>query len=267
MRKYYKFFQLRFQMGLQYRLASLTALITQFLWGLMECIAYRALQETNAAAFPMEFSALVSYVWLRQAFFALFHTWVTDGDIFTMITNGGISYELCRPLSIYQMWFARTIGGRLSSAAMRFVPILALAFLLPKPYCLTVPSNVGRLLLFLLTMALGLCVTTAFCMFVYLLCFFTVSSEGVRMVMTGAVDFLSGAIIPLPFIPFPVRGILELLPFASMQNVPLRIYSGDLADNDMITAILLQLFWLATLVVLGILTCRIAERRVVLQGG
>lgn len=267
MKKYYKFFQLRFQMGLQYRFASLTALITQFLWGCMECFAYKALQESNGAAFPMEFTALVSYVWLRQAFFALFHTWVADGDIFDMITGGGISYELCRPLSIYQMWFARTLGGRLSSAAMRCVPILLLAFLLPEPYCLKVPASPGRLLLFIITMALGVCVTTAFCMFVYLLCFFTISSQGLRMVMTGAVDFLSGAVIPLPFIPYPVRGILELLPFASMQNVPLRIYSGDLAGNDMAAAVLLQVFWLAALVVLGKLICRVAERHVVLQGG
>ena len=83
----------------------------------------------------------------------------------------------------------------------------------------------------------------------------------------GAVEFLSGAIIPLPFIPQPYRGLIELLPFASMHNVPLRIYSGDLAGADMIKAICLQLLWVLVLNLCGIALCRKAQRRVVVQGG
>ena len=87
------------------------------------------------------------------------------------------------------------------------------------------------------------------------------------MLFMGAVEFLAGSVIPLPFMPQPYRGIIELLPFASMQNVPLRIYSGDLAGNDMISAILLQLFWAVILLVSGSLLSRRAQQRVAIQGG
>ena len=87
------------------------------------------------------------------------------------------------------------------------------------------------------------------------------------MVLTGAVELLSGSIIPLPFIPDSYKRILELLPFASMQNVPLRIYCGDLVGSKMIEAIILQLFWLIILVLFGKALCKLAERRVVVQGG
>ena len=53
-------------------------------------------------------------------------------------------------------------------------------------------------------------------------------------------ELLQGAIIPLPFFPDAVRQILELLPFAAMQNVPLRVYSGDLSGAALEQAILLS---------------------------
>ena len=40
------------------------------------------------------------------------------------------------------------------------------------------------------------------CMFTYILAFFTISPQGLRMMFTSMVDFLSGAIIPLPFMTY-----------------------------------------------------------------
>jgi ABC-2 type transport system permease protein len=267
MRTYYYFFKIRFHVGVQYRAAAFMGLITQFVWGLMECIVFKILLEANAASSPMSIAQVVSYFWLNQAFLMLFNTWAADNDIFSMILDGGIAYELCRPVSIYSMWFSRTVGGRVAEAGMRCIPIIIAAFLLPEPYQLMFPKNIGVLLLFIFTLILALCVTVSFCMLVYIISFFTISPQGIRMVLTGAVELLSGAIIPLPFIPDPFRRVLELLPFASMQNVPLRIYCGNLTGSKMIEAITLQLFWLIILVLLGKALCKLAERRIVVQGG
>lgn len=267
MRKYISFFVMRIQTGLQYRAAFISGLVTQLPWGLMECLAYQALSESNTGAMPMEYSALVSYMWLRQAFFVMFNTWSADNDIFDMIMNGGIAYELCRPVSIYNMWFARNVGGRISSTALRFWPILLVASFLPEPYSLKPPKDITCVIMFLLTMVFSLCVTVAFCMLVYILCFFTISSHGVRMVLTGAVEFLSGSLIPIPFMPSAVRGVVELLPFASMHNVPLRVYSGNLAGTELFHAVCLQIIWIVILVGFGKALCKLAERRVVVQGG
>ena len=45
MKKYLMFFKVRFASGLQYRMASVTALTTQLIWGIMECLAYKAIAE------------------------------------------------------------------------------------------------------------------------------------------------------------------------------------------------------------------------------
>ena len=267
MKKYFAFFKMRFAAGVQYRMAAVTALTTQLIWGLMECLAYKALMDSNAVTFPMQYSAVVSYVWLKEAFFALFNTWAADNDIYDMIMDGGIAYEMCRPVSLYGMWFTRTLGGRVAEASLRCIPVLLGAILVPAPYRISAPANVHAFLFFLLTMLLATIITVSFCMVIYILCFFTISPDGWRMLFMGAVEFLAGSVIPLPFMPQPYRGIIELLPFASMQNVPLRVYSGDLAGNDMMRAILLQLFWAAMLLVLGSLLSKRAQQRVAIQGG
>lgn len=267
MKKYFSYFKLRFSTGMQYRMASVTALTTQMVWGLMECLAYQAIAEASGGSLPMNYSSIVTYVWLKEALLALFNTWATDNDLFGMIANGGIAYELCRPVSIYSMWFSRTVGARTAEAFMRCIPVLLCAFLMPKPYRMTLPVSGAFFLLFLLTLLLALGITVTFCMLVYMLCFFTISPQGWRMVMMGAVDFLSGNVIPLPFFPRKYLFLLELSPFAYMQNVPFRIYSGELAGEEICQCILRQIFWLAALMLLGIVLWKQAEKRVVIQGG
>jgi len=264
---FWAIFRLRFNMGLQYRIAAFAGILTQFVWGFMECFVYRAFYETNPAAFPMAFSAVIDYIWLKEAFLSFFTVWMMDYEIFGLILNGDIAYELCRPIFIYDMWFAKNIANRLSRAVLRFLPILTVAFLLPQPFRISLPDNFPIFFWFFVTMVLGLLITVAFCMLVYLFAFFTVSPEGVKLLFISVVEFFSGAVIPLPFFPERIKTIFALLPFAGMQNVPLRIYSGDLVGKEMAFAIILQVFWLTTFLILGKGLCKMAERRIIIQGG
>lgn len=267
MRKYLSFFRLRFSMGLQYRTAALAGIITQFFWGAMEIMVFKAFYEAEPESFPMTFEATVSYIWLQQAFLAFFAAWMIENEIFDAIMDGNIAYELCRPISIYRMWFSRSLANRLSRALLRCFPILLIAVILPAPYGLHGPESMLRLLVFLLTMALGLLVTVAFCMLIYSLTFFTVSPKGLQILFTSAVEFLSGGVIPLPFFPEKIQRIMELLPFASMQNVPLRIYGGSMWGREAVNAVCLQCIWLIVLIAGGSSLCWHAEKKVAIQGG
>lgn len=267
MKKYIVFFRMRLMMGLQYRTAAIAGMTTQFAWGFMQIMIYRAFYEADRAAFPMEFSAVVSYIWLQQALLTLLAVWMMESEIFESITNGGIAYELCRPVRIYNMWFARTLANRISKAMLRFFPVLFVAVIVPKPYGLSAPASAFHLAAFLVTLLLGLFVTVALGLLVYTLTFFTISPQGIRIVFTAMADFLSGGIILLPFFPEKLQRILELLPFAAIQNVPLMTYSGSLSAAGLQRAVCLQVAWLVILVVLGSRLCRYAEKRTAVQGG
>lgn len=267
MRAYLSFFRIRFVNGLQYRAAAYAGIATQFAWGFMEILMFSAFYKTNAAAFPMEFSQLSSYIWLQQAFLALFMTWFLDNEIFSAISSGNIAYELARPLDLYNMWFTKNLAIRLSKAVLRCMPILVLAVFLPKPYGISLPVSPLGFVMFLITMMLAFFTVVAFCMLIYITTFYTLSPLGVRIVALSLTEFLSGSIVPLPFFPDNVRRIVELTPFASMQNLPLRIYSGSIAGNEMLWGVLLQFFWLIVLVLIGKWRIKKALKKVVVQGG
>lgn len=267
MKKYLSFFRMRFLMGLQYRTAAIAGMTTQFVWGLMEILVFRAFYADNPAAFPMSFEATANYIWLQQAFLAIFAAWLLEPEIFDCIVDGNVAYELCRPVNIYDMWFARSMASRLSRVVLRCIPILMAAPLLPKPYGISLPPSMGQFLVFLLTLVLSFLVSVSFYMWIYVLTFYTISPLGLRLMVGSVVEFLSGGGIPLPFFPQKVQRFLEVLPFASMQNVPLRVYSGSMTPEQTQQAILLQLFWLAVLVIVGRMMCARAVRHVTLQGG
>lgn len=267
MRKYLAFFRLRFSMGLQYRAAAVAGIVTQFFWGAMELLAFRAFYQADPGAFPMSFQATASYVWMQQAFLALFAAWMFENEIFQCIRDGSVAYELCRPVDLYAMWFARSAANRVSRAVLRCAPILLVAAFLPAPFGMTAPQSLSAFLWWAVTMVLGLGVTVGFGMLIYLTTFFTLSPDGVRMVAVSLVEILQGGIIPLPFFPDGLRQFLELLPFAAMQNVPLRAWSGDLSGRDLYAAAGLQLFWAVALVGGGWLLAQKALQKTVVQGG
>ncbi len=266
-KKYISFFKLRFAMGLQYRTAAIAGIATQFVWGFMEIKVFYAFNTSDPDSFPMGFEQLASYIWMQQAFLALFMTWFMENEIFDSIMDGNICYELCRPIDIYNMWFARSVANRLSRALLRCAPILLVAFFLPEPYSMTLPPDVFTFILFIIAMILGMTVTAAMCMLVYMLSFFTVSPQGLRIIFSMTAEILQGIVIPIPFFPPGVQRIVELLPFASMENVPLRIYSGNISGGAAAKAMLMQMFWIIALIAAGKLIYRSASRKITVQGG
>ncbi len=267
MKKYLSFFRLRLLAGLQYRTAALAGMATQFFWGFMEIMVFHAFYRADPAAYPMTMEATAAYVWLQQALLAFFGAWMFEGEILDTISGGNLAYELCRPIRIYDMWFARSVANRLSKAILRCVPILVVAAFLPRGYGLGLPASFPAFLCFLVSLTMGLFVMVALNMLVYGSCLYTISGDGMRILFASLSEFLAGQVIPLPFFPEKVQRILELNPWASMGNVPFRIYGGDLAEAGMLRAMALQAFWLVILVVLGKLLCAGGEKRAVVQGG
>lgn len=265
--KYQSLFKIKFISGLQYRAAAWAGIFTQFAWGFLEILMFKAFYEVNPTAFPMDFTSLVSYVWLQQALLALYMIWFWENDIFESIQTGNVAYELVRPISVYNMWFARSIATRISKTVLRALPILVVAFFLPKPFNLSLPSSFSHFMLFLITMVLALFVIIALNMIIYFLSFFTINSFGMRMVFQSLGDLLSGSVIPLPFFPPTIGAVASLLPFAAIQNVPFRIYSGDLTGDKLITSLSLQVFWVISLILCGKLLEKRVINHVVIQGG
>lgn len=209
----------------------------------------------------MELGQVTDYIWLQQAFLNLFALWMFDQSIFSSVTDGLVSYELVRPLHLYDNWFAKNLAMRTARTALRCLPPLLVALLIPAPYGLSITKHLP---LFLITLMLSVLLVIAFLMLIYISTFYLLSASGIRTLVMTLGDFLTGGIIPLPFLPKAWQTAIEWTPFGLMQNIPLRVYSGDITDWRIIIP---QIYWLIILVVVGKLFMKHALKRVVIQGG
>jgi ABC-2 type transport system permease protein len=264
---YYSLFKMRLLKGLQYRVAALAGVTTQFFWGFMYIMIYEAFYKSTAAAQPISLHQLIQVLWLQQGFLVFFMLWYRDNELINLITNGNIAYELCRPIDLYSFWYAKLIAQRLSGALLRCFPILIVAALLPAPYNFTPPSNLKVLLLFIVTLILGLFIIVAISMLIYISIFYTMSATGSLLIFSVAGEFFSGLVIPVPLMPEFLKKIVYLLPFRYASDLPFRIYSGNIGYREATLSIFVQIFWILLLVSIGKKWLKKSLKKVIIQGG
>ena len=267
MKPYISLLRVRFLNGLQYRAAALGGLSTQFFWGLMLVFIYKAFYGEAASSNGFSYKDLVTFVWLQQAFLSFIFLYDWDMEMLDMITTGGISYELCRPVGVYHVWYVKLFSKRLSRGTLRFLPVVLLGFLMPSPYKLSLPPNPAALLLFIITLLLGLLLLVAISMLIYISIFKTMSPIGSIGVFCIVGEFFSGMTIPVPLMPLWLQKVCMVLPFRWTSDLPLRVYSGNIGTQDALISIAVQLIWIVILVFIGAYAMKLVTRLSVVQGG
>src|SRR5262249_39706596 len=153
--------------------------------------------------------------------------WNADADIREMVRSGAVAYELCRPVDLYTLWYARAVAWRTAPTLLRAVPMALVAAVgLPLiglgEWRLAPPPSLGSAAAFVAaigsTLLLGCALTTL--MNISLL--WTISGDGTVLVMTALVTFFSGMLIPLPLLPQWAQPFVKALPFAGLVDFPFR---------------------------------------------
>lgn len=242
-------FRLVYRERLSYRVAALAGSATQFFWGFMLICVFQAFSSGAGSAFGPQ--RIASYVWLQQAFLALFVIWYRDNDLIAVIVSGEAANDLCRPLGLYASWFTRLLAGRLSAASLRALPILVVAALLPQPFRLEAPASLGSALAFALSMVFASALMTALSIFVYVLCLRTRNFHAALLLVAPLSELLSGTLLPLPFFPSGLSRVVSLLPFRFCADLPLRAYSGSIGPDQALALCAAQAAWLMAALILG----------------
>ena len=267
MKPYFSLFRVRVLNDLQYRAAALGGLITQFFWGVMLVFIYTAFYDGSSVSNGFAYKDLITLVWLQQAFLSFVMLFDWDGELLDMITSGGISYELCRPVNIYQVWFVKILAKRLSRGALRFAPVVIIGFLMPKPYNLSLPQSPVSFLLFVITLFLGLLLLVSISMLVYISIFKTMSPVGSIGILGIVGEFFSGMTIPVPLFPIWLQKICMFLPFRWVSDLPFRVYSGNIGTKGALMGIAVQVAWILILTFTGSFFMKRITRLSVVQGG
>ncbi len=253
----------RFRLLLQYRAAAFAGFVTQIGWGAIRIMAMEAFYRSTIAPQPMSLEDVVTYVWLGQALLGLL-PWNPDTEIRAMVRSGTVAYELVRPVNLYTYWFSRSLAFRLAPTLMRSIPLTILALLF---FGMQTPDSPEALVVWLAATFGAVLLSTALTVILSITLMWTISGDGVAMLVSPIIYILAGMVVPLPLFPDWAQFILEMLPFRGICDAPFRLYMGHIPITEAWSVLLHQWIWITILVAFGAWLLSRATRRLIVQGG
>jgi ABC-2 type transport system permease protein len=271
LRPYLAIVSARFRVLLQYRAAAVAGLWTQIFFGLVFLGVFEGFYRSSTGVRPMTFAQIASYVWLGQALLGML-PWNADADVRAMVRSGAVAYELCRPIDLYGLWYARALAWRTAPTVLRAVPMCVIAaFCLPLvglgEWRLAPPPSLGSGMAFAATLVCTLLLGCAMTTLINISLLWTIAGDGAVILMTALVTFFSGMLIPLPLFPDWVQPIVQALPFAGLVDLPFRVFTGHIPARASVAVVQRQLLWTLALVLAGRWLLSRGLRRVIVQGG
>ena len=88
-----------------------------------------------------------------------------------------------------------------------------------------------------------------------------------NILKNSIINFLSGMLIPLAFMPDFLRKTLEYMPFSSMNYTPVMIYMGKYSIYETVFRLLVQAVWAVIIYALSKIIWLGAIKRLSVQGG
>jgi ABC-2 type transport system permease protein len=222
---------------------------------------WTALYAQNTAPASIPLHAMITY-----ATVALMMSLVLEVDgtraIREKVREGTIATDLIKPISLPAYFFSDGIGATLLQALLIVPSVLLALFIVhidvPRPTVF---------LAFLVSFALGYAVNFLLNFLMNIVAFWTLETFAVQLMIRWASDLLGGQLLPLDFFPGTLGRIVEALPFAAIYSTPLRIYIGELGPAQWLPAMASQAMWVVLFGTAATFFWRVAERRVVVQGG
>ena len=259
-------FRIRFLLLIQYRIAALAGLSTQFFFGMIMIMSFQAFFKSGQGMMPMTLSQTITYIWLGQTLLGLL-PWNGDREIQKMIRTGDLAYELLRPVSLYQLWFSRVLAQRLAPTLLRCVPLLLITrFLLPETIRIGLPASVDSALYFGLCLFGGILLGCAISNLITIATLFTIG-DGVDRLLPAIVILGSGMVIPIVYFPDWSQMLFKWLPFSGLVDAPYRYYLGLYTIDDLPFSLFHIGIWLILLVAIGQWMLATARHRIIIQGG
>jgi ABC-type uncharacterized transport system permease subunit len=183
-------------------------------------------------------------------------------SIASRVQDGLIAVDLTRPIGLLTQNLAVQTGYVLAS-------LPAVAFGLATGLVvqgLAPPSSAGAAAGFAVSLLLAFAVSQLITLLMALTSFWTLEVGGLEMAFFVVRTFMSGAVLPLWYMPDWLQGLARALPFQAANYTPLAVYFGR-PPGGLVAALGVQVLWILVLGGLCALVWSRAKRRVVVQGG
>lgn len=267
-RTYKPFTRAGIQEQIAYRANFICFLVGEIMASFIMYFVWKAVFISSGSETFMGFTMEDMVVFLFITFLTGYLTY-SDGafQVGEEIIDGSIAMRMIRPCSFEMSFLFQELGNRIIAASMIFVPMIVGVEIYRYAVCGVVRFQPVFFLLYIVSLMIAYMISFYFNVCYGFLAFFFKNLWGTTLIKETIVSFLSGAIIPLAFLPEGLARVLNILPFASLSYTPVMIYMGMYSYSEIAWRIGLQIFWMLVMLGISKLIWRSAVRRLAVQGG
>jgi ABC-2 type transport system permease protein len=182
------------------------------------------------------------------------------------IRQGILSTYLVKPINVWAFYYVAEYAWKIVRGLL-LAPVLVVCLFWLIPLMGDAAPPLERLPLVLLSVALGYQVCFLMKLCLGTVNFWTNDIAGPITLYEVVAAVLGGVLIPLAFLPEPVRIVAMLLPIQAIYNVPLGILTGKDVGGSAWVGIGIQIAWIGILWLLGAVLWRAGLRRYESVGG
>jgi ABC-2 type transport system permease protein len=249
-----------------YTAATLAGIFTNSVFGIINALVLVAVWRQNPDAGGYDVRDAVTYVWIGQAMIMTIALWGggSPADLSTRIKTGDVAMDFYRPVGILGWYLAADVGRAAFHLISRgLAPTLVGALLFDLRY----PAGPLVWVAFFASVALGLLVSFAIRFLVAMTAFWILDDQGAAVLAVALAVFFSGLTVPLVLFPGWFGDLARALPWAAYLQAPADLWLGKHHGWGVLGTLGLQAVWAAMLLGGCALLLRVAERKVVVQGG
>lgn len=262
MRAYLEFAKKSFQNNITYRADYIAGVINAIVMIFVNIYIWKAIYEEEAVVDGVQFKILITYVvlsFLLQCVYSM-----DEYHIEYKVRTGAIGLDLLKPINFCTYVFSYNMGILVFRLVMQLIPALIVSIIL---FSMLPPFSLVMFGFFLLSMILGYLVLYNLNFIIWVSSFWFYWTFSLVTIKDAAVMILSGALLPLWFMPQALVEFINLTPFASIYYIPLTIYLGQVPMDEIAVVLVKQVVWALALFIIGKLLWRTALKKLVVQGG
>ena len=261
---YLAFVRQSFQKRMQYRVANLAGLTTNFFFLLVHIFVYTAFYAASTEPQPLSLNEIITYFVLCQVSFMLMPFWGARSEVTNAIKDGSVALQLTKPVDFHAYWFADECGRACYFLFMRGFPTFLISLLF---FHVTIPQQPTVLMAFAVSMVLAIFMSAAITITIFSSAFWTLDTSGISGMSGSVIMLFSGMLVPIALWPEWLAHIAEWLPFAGLIDVPFSIYLGKITGTEVWVAIGKQVIWSLFFLGFGRFLLNRGFSRLVIQGG
>jgi len=252
------------QKRMQYRVANLAGLTTNFFFLLVHIFVYTAFYKVSSEPQPLSLDEVITYFVLCQVFFMLMPFWGARSEVTNAIKDGSVALQLTKPVDFHAYWFSDECGRACYYLFMRGLPTFLISIIF---FTVALPTQPMTLVAFSVSMVLATFMSAAITIAIFSSAFWTLDTTGISGLSYSIITLFSGMLVPIALWPEWLAHIAAWLPFGGLIDIPFSIYLGKITGIEAWAAIGKQMIWVVFFIGLGRILLRRGFSRLVIQGG